>query len=344
MTLPRIIVEMAFNDPDGPPDFTDMSELAQDVDITRGASHQLGRIEPGSASVLFDDTSRRLDPTNDESAFWPNVVPMRLLYIHASHENVDYPMFYGYTTDYLPAFPGGGYSSLVVKAVEGLAPLQVAKVTQGFPEQTTGQRVRAVLNSVQWPASLQDIDEGQEIVPQQMLEGVSALAHLQAIVDAELGVLFISRSGVLTFYDRDRWFSLPFADDSRTWGDEYPELAHDWRKMNVEYPGQDTITAVNVNRLGQPVLNLTNDDAVRRFLVPQTLTISDLLVATDEAVEDRAAFELFRGVPGHALRIASFVPEPEAGPYPSAVDSWPQALGLELGDRIRLRHRPPTEE
>lgn len=110
------------------------------------------------------------------------------------------------------------------------APVEIVTVVE-----KTGERIRRVLNDINWPYDLSLIDDGFTELVDDTVTG-NILQYLQKVARLEPGVFFVTKDGRLRFRDRDGLYDLPsgilFADD----GSGIPFSA-----LTVEY-GTEAIT------------------------------------------------------------------------------------------------------
>jgi hypothetical protein len=155
--------------------------------------------------------------------------------------------------------------------------------------QTTGERISAVLDdpNVAWPSAFRAIDTGVVTAGADVIaDNTNALAYLKLVEKTEFGALFVAKNGYLTFKDRTvvQPVSPPvtlsdtdesgigYSDIRITYGSE--QLANEIVVSSVVT--ESTVTAVDL--ASQGVYGVLN------------LTLSDLLMNTDEQVEDLAVF------------------------------------------------------
>jgi hypothetical protein len=140
--------------------FLGAGEPSWDFDITpyvrglsthRGTSNELQRVEAGTGSILLDNRDGRFTPTNTLSPYYPNIVPMRRFRILATWNAVTYPVFSGYAESWPVTFPQVVDQVVEVQLVDGFTILARAAVSGSFSAQTSGQRVTAILDAIEWP-------------------------------------------------------------------------------------------------------------------------------------------------------------------------------------------------
>lgn len=157
MALPTLAVDIGFaTDPGLPPTWVDISEYVRSASIRRGRSHELDRVEAGTATVLLDNRDGRFDPANALSPYWPNVLPMRQVRIRATWEGVGYILFRGYIESWPQSWASGGVgdATVTLQAVDGFKPFALATLNGTFASGLSGDRIAAVLSAIGWPGNL----------------------------------------------------------------------------------------------------------------------------------------------------------------------------------------------
>jgi len=187
----------------------DISDTVQAVNITRGRSANADQFQAGTCSVKVADTQGAWNPANTASVYYPNVIPNRKLIITATDTNTNlvYPLFAGYIVsyDYVQANLVGEVSYTTLNCVDAFRVLNMANITtvSSAPAgQLSGARCTAILNQVGWPASMRDIDTGQQTLLVDPGTNRTALAALQTVEISEYGAFYIDASGNAIFQDR----------------------------------------------------------------------------------------------------------------------------------------------
>ena len=205
----------------------DISDTVQAVNITRGRSANADQFQAGTCSVRIADTQGAWNPANTASVYYPNVIPNRKIIITAQDTNstLVYPLFAGYIVsyDYVQANLVGEVSYTTLNCVDAFRVLNMANITtvaSAPAGQLSGARTNAILNQVGWPASMRDVDTGQQTLLVDPGTNRTALAALQTVEISEYGASYISASGDFTFQDRNLTSSsigstpTVFADDN----------------------------------------------------------------------------------------------------------------------------------
>jgi hypothetical protein len=198
-------------------EFADVTAKVKRVSITRGKNRDLDRFNAGTLSVVFDNTQRDFDPLFPQSPYAGNIVPRRDIRVSGD----DFLTYVGKVLDWNLNYSVTLQSEATVEAADGLTSLAQQVLTPGTatPEDT-GARITAVLDmpSVDWPADLRSIDEGEATLGADVFEG-NALNYLQKVESSEAGLFFINREGKATFRNRlaspETSNALLFSDDGQ---------------------------------------------------------------------------------------------------------------------------------
>ena len=187
----------------------DVSDTVQAVNINRGRSANADQVQAGTCSVRIADTEGSWNPANTASIYYPNVIPNRKLIVTATdtNTNIVYPLFAGYIVsyDYVQASLVGEVSYTTLNCVDGFRVLNMANVStvaSAPAGQLSGARCNAILNQVGWPASMRDIDTGQQTLLADPGTNRTSLAALQTVEISEYGAFYMDASGNAVLQDR----------------------------------------------------------------------------------------------------------------------------------------------
>ena len=225
----------------------DVTDYVSSVSINRGKSLELDRYAAGVATVTFHNDSRIFDPFNTLSAYYPNVVPRKKMFITVG----SFRAFTGYINDWDFSYDISGKSFATLSANDGFMLLSAAEIkTFTTTSQLSSARVTAILNrpEVNWPAGERSIQTGlttlqADVVP----ANTNALQYLQLVETSESGKLFIDAEGRVTF--KNHQFVAPvsttvvFADDGTA--NSLP-----YKSIGVIYGTENLYNRVTVTRAG----------------------------------------------------------------------------------------------
>lgn len=357
-------VEIAFtSDPGGGnPVYQDVSSDVLAVSTKRGRQYELDTIQPSTLTLRLDNGDRAFDPTFTGSPYYPNVLPMRPIRVSAIYAGVTYYLFTGYVERWPITWEAPAWGSATLSGIDGMTTLAAAMVTGSFAQELTGSRISKVLTAAAWataapvtgsnywvlgtgalgtttvlsynpPTSVLDTGRSQvQAVTLAATDGTSALAHIQAMADAERGIFFIDGQGRAVFQDRMHRFNTAsagtFVDAASTpSGIYYHDLQPDLDVARV-------FNDITVTRTGGTAQNATDAESQLQYL-RRSMSLTPPLV-TDADALNQATYELYQRKDA-LLRFEQMVLKPQGQDA-----CWPHALGREISDKIRVQRLPAT--
>jgi len=277
MAVPTTKVYIYFNTA-----YVDVTQYVASVSVDRGKSRELDRYTAGHAAVTFHNDSRIFDPFNTLSAYYPNVVPRKLLKIETSN----LPIFTGYIDDWDLNYDISGKSFASASVVDGFLRLSAAELDSfTTTSQLSSARITAILDrpEVNWPVADRSIETGittlqADVVP----ENENALTYLQLVETSENGKLFINVAGQLTFKSRATIpplnASLVFADDATVNGIGY-------NNIEVVYGSENLYNRVTITRAGGTPQVADSSTSQTKYGVSAFSIDGVLLTSNTEALE-----------------------------------------------------------
>jgi hypothetical protein len=265
----------------------DLTAQTRSINIRRGRNIYRDTYEAGTCIVRIYDPDSSFNPQNTSSPYFGELVPLRKLRISATVNGNSYYLFSGYTTDYKYSYDQAENMSYVdISASDAFRLLNLASietVTGASAGQDTGTRIGKILDTVNFPTQMRDIDTGNTLT---VNDPATLRTSLQAIKNAEFseqGALFCSPEGDIIFKNRYETIAsaggTPFAFN-QSGGIPY---------TNLKFAFDDSliINSVSFSRIGGAVQNNQDADSIATYF-PHGLTTSELIVATDAEVADLA--------------------------------------------------------
>lgn len=197
-------------------------------------------------------------------------------------------------------------------------------------EDQSGERIDKVLDQIDWPAGLRDIDTGNTTLQSAGdLGSQTALAHLQKVEESEFGALYMTRAGEVKWRERSSIFQSPYTTSQVTIGRGAGE-----KPYVVIEPNYDENLIRNEVKLsreggGEQVVRESN----RYFY--RTFSRSGLQNQNDNELNDIAHLILDKYKLPQILATVTLNPRADDDAL------WPQVLGRELEDRITLKRIAP---
>lgn len=207
------------------------------------------------------------------------------------------------------------------------------KLVASFPQQDSGARVAAALDSVGWPTGLRRLDTGNStLLAATSLSGSSALDVVEAAAQDELGVVFIAGDGAVVFKNRAARTSatsaVTFGDNGTT---EYPYQGD----IEIDFDDERIYNLIQVTQSGStPALTEVTADSTSQGqygVRPQNLTPA---VSATADLTGMANTLLARYKDPHP-RVPKVSLESR-----SRTANFPQVLGREIGDLVTVNRRP----
>ena len=183
--------------------FYDVTEWVRSIEITRGKPQRFANFPAASASIVFNNHDRNFDPEYTSSPFYGNIIPQRQIRISMGSALA----FTGQVQDWNLSYLPNGDSLAQADIIDSTTILATQTLSASTPTiQSTGARVSAILDSVNWDSRLRDIESGTVSCGNQAIEeNTNALSYLQNVSSTEAGVLFMSKEGNLTFRNRRQY-------------------------------------------------------------------------------------------------------------------------------------------
>ena len=260
----------------------EITDLVTRVSIRRGRSRIISKFEAGTADVQLYDQNGDWNPMNPAGAYYPNLVPLRQIIIYATYGGSDYYLFSGYITNYDTGFRLGNedLSTVTLKCVDAfklLAGSAISTVSGASAGQLSGARVNALLDAVEWPVSLRNIDTGQSTLQADPGTSRNVLDALQTVENSEFGGIFVDGESKVNFVDRDSLISRP-ATSLYTFSDTGSDISY--TNAVVAFDDTNLINDVTVTRSGGTEQNVYDQPSIDKYFLHSGIR-SGILVQTD---------------------------------------------------------------
>jgi hypothetical protein len=262
--------------------FADATEFVQEVSVKRGKINPLDRFDAGSASVVFDNTTRVFDPLGT-SPFSAQLLPRRGIKIFSA----DVPIFVGVVEDWNLDYDLSGNSRSVAVATDKflfLANQELDSFTN--VEEKSGDRIVTILDKpeVLWPALEREIDIGQVTLQDDLVEdNTNVLEYLQLVAESESGSLFLAADGKLTFFDK---LKGPSSVDLVTFSDDGVDLP--FQEIRAIYGGEFLFNRVIIQAL-LGAAQISEDTTSQTFYGISTFSLTNLLMKDDADAASKSA-------------------------------------------------------
>jgi hypothetical protein len=186
----------------------DVSNKVNRIETNRGRTALSDQFQTGALTLRIVDQNGDFNPQNVSGPYYNLLTPMKKVQITATFNNVTYPIFSGFITSYVTTYPDDSGEDLAITTIQAvdafrLAQIaQISTVTDATAGQLSGTRINKILNQIDWPDSMRDIDAGLTTMQADPGTNRTALSALTTISTSEYGALYVDGYGSFVFQDR----------------------------------------------------------------------------------------------------------------------------------------------
>jgi hypothetical protein len=184
--------------------FTPIDAKIRSASWGRGRNSFFDNFSAGSATVVFDNRNRELDPLNTSSPLYGELYPGRQFSLFVTQGLSTATVFSGYVDTWEYEYSLEGDATVTVRLIDAFSYLSNIVISSiSAPAESSGARIRRVLANIGWPVSKQSVDNGYSTLAAETISNVSALEYLSKVAQSEFGQFYINRLGTLTFKSRN---------------------------------------------------------------------------------------------------------------------------------------------
>jgi len=184
----------------------DISTQVTQISIKGGYNLLTDQFEATTCNFRIYDPTGIWNPQNSASPYYGKLIPNRKVRVSATYNGVGHFLFSGYASSYNYTYPKDqniGYVDILATDAFRLFQLtSVATIASTPSGQTTGARINAILDSIQWPSSMRSIDTGDSLCQADPGTTRTALGALKNVEMVEQGAFYITGEGNAIFKSR----------------------------------------------------------------------------------------------------------------------------------------------
>jgi hypothetical protein len=274
---------------DGADIIVDVSDKVQKIETRRGRNALIDQFQTGTMSLRIVDQNGDFNPENPSSPYFNVLLPMRKIQITATYGANTYPIFAGFITSYVTTYPKDAedvaYTTIqAVDAFRLAQNAQISTVTGATAGDLSGTRINQILDQIDWPTYMRDVDTGLTTLQADPGSNRTSLSALQTVANSEYGAIYVDASGSFVFQDRSVTVAsiagtpTVFADDGS--GIIYANAV--WVLNDVLVFNKATIT-----RSGGSAQVATNQASIDKYFI-HSYFLDNLLMQTDAVAMDYA--------------------------------------------------------
>jgi hypothetical protein len=267
----------------------DVSNQVDSVRTARGRNVLADQFQTGTLTLRIVDQNGDFNPQNPTGPYYELLTPMKKVQITATFEGNTYPIFSGFITSYLTTQPKDAtevaYTTITAVDAYRLAQnAQITTVTGATAGDLSGTRVNQILDEIDWPSSMRDVDAGLTTLQNDPGTNRTSLSALQVVADSEYGAVYVDASGSFVFQDR-----LVTAGSIGGTPTVFTDNGAGIRYANATWVLNDYLifNSVNITRSGGTTQTAINQPSIDKYFL-HSYTLTDLLMQTDAVALDYA--------------------------------------------------------
>jgi len=186
----------------------DVSNQVNRIETNRGRTALSDQFQTGALTLRLTDQNGDFNPQNVSGPYYNLLTPMKKVQITATFNGVTYPIFSGFITSYVTTYPGESDDTVAITTIQAVDAFrltqiaQISTVTDATAGQLSGTRINKILDQIDWPDSMRDIDAGLTTVQADPGTNRTALSALTTVSTSEYGALYVDGYGSFVFQDR----------------------------------------------------------------------------------------------------------------------------------------------
>ena len=267
----------------------DVSNVVDSIQTIRGRNAQADQFQTGTLSLRIVDQNGDFNPQNPAGPYYNLLTPMRKVQITATYGAVTYPIFSGFITSYTTTTPKNAndvvYTTIqAVDAFRLAQNAQISTVAGTSAGQLSGARINALLDAIDWPASMRDVDAGLTTMQADPGTARTSLAAMQTVETSEYGALYVDAAGSFVFQDRNVTAGSTGATPT-VFNDNGSDISY----FNAVWRLDDTLVynSASITRTGGTAQTAINQPSIDKYFV-HSYNQQNLLMQTDAVALDYA--------------------------------------------------------
>jgi hypothetical protein len=267
----------------------DVSDVVDSIQTKRGRNPQADQFQTGTLTMRIVDQNGDFNPQNPSSPYYNLLTPMRKVQITATYGAITYPIFAGFITTYTTSTPKNAldvvYTTITAVDAFRLAQnAQVSTVAGTSAGQLSGTRINALLDAIDWPASMRDVDAGLTTMQADPGTARTSLAAMQTVETSEYGALYVDAAGSFVFQDRSVTAGSTGATPT-VFNDNGTDISY----FDAVWRLDDTLVynSASITRTGGTAQTAINQPSIDKYFI-HSYNQQNLLMQTDAVALDYA--------------------------------------------------------
>jgi len=267
----------------------DVSDQINYIQTSRGRNALVDQFQTGQLTLRIIDQNGDFNPTNPSGPYYELLTPMKKVQISATYGATTYSLFSGFITSYVNTQPKDAtevaYTTIqAVDAFRLAQNAQISTVTGATAGNLSGTRINQILDQIDWPATMRDVDAGLTTLQADPGTPRTSLGAMQTVADSEYGALYVNTDGEFVFQDR-AVTAGSIGGTVTTFNDDGTGISY----ANAMWKLDDNLifNSAQVSRAGGSPQTAINQASIDKYFI-HSYNLQDLLMQTDAVALDYA--------------------------------------------------------
>jgi len=267
----------------------DVSDQINYIQTSRGRNALVDQFQNGQLTLRIVDQNGNFNPSNPSGPYYQLLTPMKKVQITATYSGTTYSIFSGFITSYVNTQPKDAtevaYTTIqAVDAFRLFQNAQISTVTGASAGNLSGTRINQILDQIDWPASMRDVDAGLTTLQADPGTARTSLAAMETVAQSEYGSVYVDTDGSLVFQDR-AVTAGSIGGTVTTFNDNGTGIPY----ANAIWKLDDSLVfnSAQVSRAGGSPQTAINQPSIDKYFI-HSYNLQDLLMQTDAVALDYA--------------------------------------------------------
>jgi len=267
----------------------DVSDQINYIQTSRGRNALVDQFQTGALTLRIVDQNGDFNPTNPSGPYYELLTPMKKVQISATYGATTYSLFSGFITSYVNTQPKDAtevaYTTITaVDAFRLASNAQISTVTGASAGNLSGTRINQILDQIDWPVTMRDVDAGLTTMQADPGTARTSLDAMTTVATSEYGALYVNTDGEFVFQDR-AVTAGSIGGTVTTFNDNGTGIAY----ANAMWKLDDDLifNSAQISRTGGSPQTAINQASIDKYFI-HSYNLQDLLMQTDAVALDYA--------------------------------------------------------
>jgi hypothetical protein len=267
----------------------DVSNQINYIQTSRGRNALADQFQTGQLTLRIVDQNGNFNPSNPSGPYYELLTPMKKVQISATYGATTYSIFSGFITSYVNTQPKDAtevaYTTIqAVDAFRLVQNAQISTVAGATAGDLSGTRINQILDQIDWPATMRDIDAGLTTMQADPGTARTSLSALETVATSEYGSLYVNTDGEFVFQDRSVTAGS-IGGTVTTFNDDGTGISY----ANANWKLDDDLifNSAQISRAGGSPQTAINQPSIDKYFI-HSYNLQDLLMQTDAVALDYA--------------------------------------------------------